>query len=121
MRKPSSRSAGAAYLDRGRRLEELRASARRAAAALPAIRRIVLFGSLAHGIPTPRSDADLLIVVDRSEQAEPRNRIPEMLGALRPLPCPVDLIVLTAEEVARHIAEGHPLLREVFAHGLDLL
>lgn len=88
---------------------------------LPAIRRVVLFGSLAHGIPTPRSDADLLIVVDRSEQPEPRDRIPEMLRALRPLPCPVDLVVVTAEELERHTGEGHPLLREALAHGEDLL
>lgn len=121
MRRPSSSSAGATYLDRGRRVEELRASARRAAAALPAIRRVVLFGSLAHGVPTPRSDADLLIVVEGSAQPEPRDRIPEMLGALRPLPCPLDLIVLTAAEFERHTAEGHPLLREVLTHGVDLL
>ncbi len=121
MRRPSSSSAGAVYLDRDRRVEELRASARRAAAAIPLIRRVLLFGSLAHGIATPRSDADLLVVVERSEERQPRDRTPEVLRALLPLPCPVDLFVLTAEEVERHAREGHPLLREALTRGRDLL
>jgi predicted nucleotidyltransferase len=121
MRKPSSSSAGAVYLDRDRRIEELRASARRAVARIPAIRRVLLFGSLAHGGATPRSDADLLVVVERSEEREPRDRVPEVLRALLPLPCPVDLFVLTPEEVQRHAEEGHPLLREAVTRGRDLL
>lgn len=121
MRRPSSSSAGAVYLDRERRIEELRRSARRAAARIPAIRRVILFGSLTHGIATPRSDADLLVVVDHSEQREPRDRVPEVLRALLPLPCPVDIFVLTALEVEHHAGQGHPLLREALAHGQDLL
>ncbi|MGH9408392.1 MAG: hypothetical protein ACRD1V_02945 [Vicinamibacterales bacterium] len=41
-----------------------------------------------------------------------------MLG---PLPCPIDLIVLTAEEVERAQASGDPLVREALAHGMELL
>ena len=50
-----------------------------AAARLPALRRVILFGSLVAGIPTPRSDADLLVVLSESDHREPRDRVPEVL------------------------------------------
>jgi predicted nucleotidyltransferase len=84
------------------------------------IRRVLLFGSLVDGISTPRSDADLLVVVADSPHANPRDRVPEVLLALSPLPCPVDLFVFTEHEAARHLDEGAPLLRVAF-RGLDLL
>ena len=65
MPQPSRSTAGAVFLDKQRRIEELRDAARRAAARLPSIQRAVLFGSLAHGIPTPRSDADITCDVER--------------------------------------------------------
>jgi predicted nucleotidyltransferase len=121
MRKQSSSSAGAVYLDRERRIEELRAGARRAAGRMPGLQRVILFGSLVKGIPTPRSDADLLAVVAESEHREPRDRVPEVLRALMPLPCPVDLFVLTTQELERYASEGNPLVREALEHGRNLL
>jgi predicted nucleotidyltransferase len=121
MLRRSSSSAGAIYLDRELRIEELRAGAHRAAGQVPGIRRVILFGSLMAGIPSPRSDADLLVIVAESQHAEPRDRVPELLRALRPLPCPVDLFVLTARELERYAREGHPLLREALDRGRDLL
>jgi predicted nucleotidyltransferase len=96
----------------------LRDAAERAAGRMPSIRRVLLFGSLAAGIPTPRSDADLLVLVDSSRHGEPRDRIPEVLAALEPLPCPVDLFVVTEEEAAR--ADDSPLLRVALVSGIDL-
>jgi predicted nucleotidyltransferase len=81
----------------------------------------VLFGSLANGTATPRSDADLLVVVDSSDQGEPRDRVPELLRALAPLPCPVDLFVLTRAEVERARAGDSPLVRVALATGIDLI
>jgi predicted nucleotidyltransferase len=121
MQRKSSNSAGATYLNREERIEALRAAARRAANRMPAVRRVILFGSHARGIPTPRSDADLLVVVETSPHPEPRDRVPEALNAMRPLPCPLDLFVLTAAEFEMREREGDPLLREVLAGGLDLL
>jgi predicted nucleotidyltransferase len=121
MRPTSSSSAGATYLNKEERIAGLRAAARRAAVLIPALRRVVLFGSLARGIPTPRSDADLLIVVEASPYPEPRDRVPDLLRAMRPLPCPLDLFVLTAAEMEMRQREGDPLLREALAGGLDLL
>ena len=83
--------------------------------------RVVLFGSLVAGIPTPRSDADLMVVVSSSPVLEPRDRVPEVLRALSPLPCPVDVFVLTTEEVERFGNQRSPLLRVVSSDGVDLL
>ena len=49
MRKQSSSSAGAVYLDREGSIEDLRAGARRAAARMPGLQRVILFGSLVEG------------------------------------------------------------------------
>ncbi len=121
MRRSSPTSAGATYLDRGRRLDDLRAAAERAASVLSSIERVVLFGSVVTGTPTPSSDADLLVVVRSSAHARRRDRIPEMLRALAPLPCPVDLFVLTVDEVARAGREGAPLVRTALRTGVDLI
>jgi predicted nucleotidyltransferase len=121
MRNTSSRPAGATYLNRDERVERLREAARRGSGRIPSIKRVILFGSLVSGTPTPRSDADLMIEVASSPHTEPRDRIPEMLQALSPLPCPIDLFVLTSREVEMHGRQQSPLLREILAHGIDLL
>ncbi len=102
-------------------MDELRQAARRAQARLSSIRRIILFGSLVAGTPTPYSDADLLIVVASSEHQHMRDRLPGMLQALSPLPCPLDLFVLTADELETARGENAPLVREALANGIDLL
>lgn len=43
-----------------------------------------------------------------------------MLAALSPLPCPVDLSVLTADEFERARGDDDPLVREALASGIDL-
>ena len=88
---------------------------------MPSIRRIILFGSLVAGTPTPRSDADVLIVLDTSDRAESRDRVPDLLAAMSPLPCPIDLFVLTKDEFERAQEHAVPLVREALANGLDLL
>ena len=120
MPRSSPSSAGATYLDKHRRIEDLRQAARRAQARVPSIGRVILFGSLFSGTPTPRSDADLLIVVARSPHARAADRVPELLRALSPLPCPVDLFVITTDELERAQCDQSPLLREALATGLDL-
>jgi predicted nucleotidyltransferase len=114
-------SAGATYLNKAERIDELRAAARRAAQRLPAIRRVVLFGSLVSGIPTAHSDADLLVVLETSPHDRSRDRIPSMLQALRPLPCPVDLFIFTDKELQQLSKAGAPVVRLALETGRDLL
>ena len=92
--------------------------ARRAAERVPAIRRVILFGSMVNGIPTPRSDADILIEVDDTAHENPRDRNPEMIRAMSPLACPVDLFVYTAGELAE---ARSPVVAAALRDGIDLL
>jgi hypothetical protein len=43
------------------------------------------------------------------------------MRASRPLPCPLDLFVITADELERHALEDTPLVREALRTGRDLL
>jgi len=121
MRARSSSSAGAVYLDKARRIEELCEAAATARLRMPLIHRMILFGSLATGRATPRSDADILVILDSSPHEQPHDRIPEVLCALSPLPCPIDLFVLTRAEFERFQREESPLLRTALETGQDLL
>jgi predicted nucleotidyltransferase len=124
MHRSSSNSAGAIYLDKEARLSDLRAAARRAQSSDPSIVRIILFGSFAAGIPTPRSHADILVVVhDGAKDGESAGRaqVPEILAAMSPLPCPLDLVVVTEGQLERARRQGAPLVREALGHGIDLL
>jgi predicted nucleotidyltransferase len=121
MREKLSNSSGAIYLDRTGRIGALRSAVSRAKERIPEIQHAILFGSLSSGKATPRSDADILIVVRSSSHKLPRDSIPEMLRALSPLPCPVDLFILTSSEFERYRCEGSPLLRVVADTGIHLL
>lgn len=113
----SSSSSGVVFLDR----EATLIGIQRAIAALVArrddVREVWLFGSLARGSATPRSDADLLIVVDEDAR-RPMERLSEFVPLLEGLGRAVDLIVLTeAEWRAR---EGTALRRKVVTRGIRL-
>jgi len=59
-------------------------------------------------------------VLDRSEHADPRHRIPDILWAMAPLPCPVDLFVLTSDELERARRARDPVAVLALESGLDL-
>jgi predicted nucleotidyltransferase len=81
------------------------------------VREVWLFGSLARGNATPRSDADLLIVLDRDAR-RPMDRTPEFLVLLEGLGRPTDVRVLTAAEWKAR--DGTALHREVVTRGIRL-
>ncbi|HXJ83362.1 MAG TPA: nucleotidyltransferase domain-containing protein [Candidatus Methylomirabilis sp.] len=83
----------------------------------PGVREVWLFGSLARGDATPRSDADLLIVLDE-DRRRPMDRIPEFLLLLQGAGRPTDVLVLTAAEWEAR--EGTGLHREVIGRGIKL-
>ncbi len=69
--------------------------------------QVVLFGSYATGHPSPDSDLDLLIVVDRLTSSR-RNLRLKIRRALRPFLIPKDIVVVTAEEVEawKHVPQA---------------
>jgi len=62
---------------------------------------IVLFGSHAWGKPTEDSDLDLLVIV-RDSQERPAQRARRAYRCLRGVKAPLDVLVRTRGEVARH-------------------
>lgn len=76
--------------------------------------RIILFGSYAHGHPTPDSDVDLLVILP----FEVRNlrKSLEILNRVAP-EFSVDLLARRPDDTARRYAEGDPLIREALDHG----
>ena len=82
--------------------------------------QVVLFGSLATGRATVRSDADLLIVL-REHPDPARERIAEYLDAFREAPVPVDVFPFTVGEIERRRARGDAFLNRVDTQGVDLV
>ena len=88
---------GAVFLDREKTIEALHRIARRVRVENPAVSRIVLFGSLAEGSHSAFSDADLLVIL-KSGERRPMDRIPALLLAFADAPVGVDVLpVLEAE------------------------
>jgi len=66
--------------------------------------KIILFGSYAHGAPTPDSDVDLLVVMKTN--APTKERYWAVSRLLIPRPFPVDILVKTPQEIARALKKG---------------
>jgi predicted nucleotidyltransferase len=77
--------------------------------------RIILFGSLARGEGGPDSDADLLVVmpVDGSK----RQQAVQIDLALEGIAIPIDLVVVTPEEVEKDRETIGTIIREAVQEG----
>jgi len=81
-------------------------------------RKIILFGSCATGKPTSDSDLDLLLVMDTTL---PRHkRAAPIRLSFKPLPCAMDILVYTPEEVAHWNGTVNHIITEVFRSGKTL-
>ncbi len=119
-RQASSSSAGATYLRNDETIERLRAVVRDAARREDSILRVILFGSLARGRATPKSDADLVVVL---REGAPRrmDRIPPLLDLFRDSPLPLDLHPYTQSEWAEACERGEAIPRLAAREGVELL
>lgn len=82
---------------------------------------VVLFGSRADDSFTPDSDIDLLVV---AENINPKlhRRKKEMLALKRSLPVkPLDLLLLTQDEVVSNFTNHNPLFLDIAEDGIILL
>jgi len=77
--------------------------------------RVILFGSYAHGKPTPDSDVDLLIVMESNERPSERRRAVSRLFRERPFP--MDIIVRTPQEMKRSLERVDPLIHDILLKG----
>jgi uncharacterized protein len=77
--------------------------------------RIILFGSYAHGRPTPDSDVDLLVILETDASATERYLAVSRL--LYPRPFPVDILVRTPREIEHALKAGDFFIREIVSQG----
>jgi len=78
--------------------------------------KIILFGSHAWGQPSEDSDIDIMVIVDKSDQPGYR-RAREVYRSLRGLKLPVEVLVRTAEELARGLSLKTSLERKAIENG----
>jgi len=114
MLKEFYRSSGARFLNKGAVLQELRGLAERARRREPDILKIVLFGSLANNTYTPRSDADVLVLLQSSE-ARFIDRISRFLPLFIEASLPVEVFPYTEQE-----SRTVPLARRALREGMIL-
>ncbi len=117
---PSSASVKVFYPHREALIERLRAIAQRIQAQHPEVRSIALFGSLARSDYTALSDADVLILLDRSTEDDLHRRILRFLPYFD-LDCGVDLLVYTEEEIERRLRQGDPFIQRIRQESIELL
>jgi predicted nucleotidyltransferase len=103
------------WLDSGEAVVRLRRAASQLLADRPEVSRVVLFGSLAEVRAVPKSDADVLLILERSDRARWFDRPLDYWTALEGVGLPVELFCYTREE-----AERVPLARRALERGLVL-
>ena len=95
------------FIDRAGVLQELREAASRVRSAYPEILSVTLFGSFAVGVPTPRSDADILIEVEGSlTRAQRREAASSYADLFQDVSVPVEVFVCSAVELASSMEAG---------------
>ncbi len=77
--------------------------------------KIILYGSRARGEGGPDSDADLLVVMPVN--GSKRQQAVQMDLALEGIPIPIDLIVVTPEEVEEYRETNGSIIREAVREG----
>lgn len=80
--------------------------------------RIVLFGSMARGEQGRASDVDLLVVMPQGTHK--RRTAQRLYRTLRGLPVPVDLLVTTEKDLARHKDNPGLVYRTIVQEGREL-
>lgn len=77
-------------------------------------RRIILFGSYAHGKPTRDSDVDLLVIMPHKGLGA--DKATEIRLKVR-APFPMDLLVRSPQKIRQRLARGDFFFEEIFEKG----
>ena len=82
--------------------------------------QVILYGSVARGEATQHSDIDLLVVAPTTEKFY--LRMASALGVVRDLSrgLPLSPIVLTPEELEKHLKSHNPFVEEIIREGIPL-
>jgi uncharacterized protein len=79
--------------------------------------KVILFGSYARGTPTPDSDVDLLVVMNYRGSA---SRIATKLRLTTDIHFPMDLLVRSAAQIRREVAQCNWFYVEAMEQGIIL-
>lgn len=105
------------FLDKQAILEEVASLARAFRNDHPQVAAVWLFGSFAWGTPTPLSDVDLLLETPLPLSREAKTALMDAARqAFSAVPCPVDLLVASSEE----LCGGGALFARIREQGLRL-
>jgi hypothetical protein len=110
-------SAGPRFADRDEVLDLARKTARQTANQYPEVSEILLFGSFARGDYGLRSDLDLPIILQASNEAAPE-RINRFL-TYAPL-YPTDMLVYTDKELRARISGGDAFLARAVEESIQI-
>jgi predicted nucleotidyltransferase len=95
------------FIDRSGVLQDLRDAASHLRSTYPSILSVTLFGSFAVGVPTPRSDADILVEVEGSlTRAQRREAAARHADHFHSVSVPVELFVCSSAELVAGIKTG---------------
>jgi predicted nucleotidyltransferase len=120
MPRRSSSSAGARFLDRDAVLRSLRRIAEQLLRDRPDVRGVALFGSLARGDYSLRSDADILVCLRSASGNRIADRIPAFLEPFLEAPVPVDILPLTGSEIRRRLEDSRPFWTRILREAIIL-
>lgn len=105
-------SVASRFVDREAVIDALAALARSLVEQCPGVAQVYLFGSFATAQATPRSDADVAIVVD-SETSEDRKRVwRRAFEIFLEAPVPVEHFVLTSTQASQKRGVAGAVFRE---------
>ncbi len=120
MARPFTRFAVTRFVNREAVLEALQKCASQLIREVPGV-ELRLFGSYAGGIPTPRSDVDIAVLVPDSLVAS-SNRIKELAESIfLQAPVPVEVFVVTRSAVARGRQTDKSLAGTIARTGIPLV
>jgi predicted nucleotidyltransferase len=105
------------FVDRNEVLSIARDAARRIAASDPNVVRVILFGSFTRNEYGPRSDLDLLVILNSSDRPA-RERAACYLRHVPPFP--MDLLVITQPELEEKLASREAFLLQAIREGVQL-
>ncbi|MDA3850816.1 MAG: nucleotidyltransferase domain-containing protein [Spirochaetaceae bacterium] len=81
--------------------------------------KIYLYGSQVWGNPTEDSDFDFCIILKESEKSQ-AERIRDGLRALKGISIPIDILVLTENEIQGRVEHPSTLIYKVYTQGKKL-
>lgn len=109
------------FIDHAAVRHELQEAAVRLKRTYPAIMSITLFGSFAAGVPTPHSDADILVEVGGPlTQAQRREAAGRFADLFQDVSVPVELFVCSSAELAAGIEAQRGLAFTASRNGIRL-